>query len=175
MIFGLHCYRPACRPHPASLPVRVPTVEGLLPASFGFTSRLRLAVRYGYHHQFRRAPFIPIDSAHAGHTHVGGLADKSRRHDFRRGEQDCSLHGFGLGFTTWWGFERRNVEARPSPPDRTGTLGRGRERSQIKPFPRSCRAPHKTFLAVRGSYSICREGSLRCDRIGRRPCGGASR
>ena len=32
---------PACRPHPASLPVRVPAVEGLPPASFSFTSRLR--------------------------------------------------------------------------------------------------------------------------------------
>jgi len=96
MIFGLHCYGPARRPHPASLPVRVPTVEGLLSASFGFTSRLRLAFRYGYHHRFRRAPFIPIDSAHAGHTHAGGLAGRIRRHDCRRGPQDCALHGFWL-------------------------------------------------------------------------------
>src|ERR1035441_10629772 len=36
MTFGLRCSGPACRPHPASLPVRVPTVEGLPPASFGF-------------------------------------------------------------------------------------------------------------------------------------------
>src|ERR1019366_1947679 len=36
MTFGLRCSGPACRPHPASLPVRVPTVESLPPASFGF-------------------------------------------------------------------------------------------------------------------------------------------
>src|ERR1039458_2422882 len=35
MTFGLCCSQPACRPHPASLPVRVPPVEGLLRASFG--------------------------------------------------------------------------------------------------------------------------------------------
>jgi hypothetical protein len=68
MTFGLRCFQPACRPHPASLPVRVPTVESLLRASFGFTSRLRLAFRYGYRHRSRLAPFIQLDSAHAGHT-----------------------------------------------------------------------------------------------------------
>src|SRR5580692_7146413 len=68
MIFGLRCLSPACRPHPASLPVRVPTVESLLRASFSFTSRLRLAFRYGCRHQLRRDPFISLDSAHAGHT-----------------------------------------------------------------------------------------------------------
>src|ERR1700683_80304 len=68
MILGLRCYQPACRPHPASLPVRVPAVESLLRASFGFASRLRLAFRYGYRHRFRLAPFIQLDSAHAGHT-----------------------------------------------------------------------------------------------------------
>ena len=36
MTFGLRCSEPACRPHPASLPVRVPSVESLPPASFGF-------------------------------------------------------------------------------------------------------------------------------------------
>src|SRR6266851_3259515 len=36
MTFGLRCSEPVCRPHPASLPVRVPTVESLPPASFGF-------------------------------------------------------------------------------------------------------------------------------------------
>ena len=71
MIFGLRCYPPARRTHLASLPVRVPTVEGLLPASFGFTSRLRLAVHYGCHHRPRLAPFIQLDSAHAGHTDAG--------------------------------------------------------------------------------------------------------
>ena len=40
MTFGLRCSEPACRPHPASLPVRVPTVEGLPSASFSFASRL---------------------------------------------------------------------------------------------------------------------------------------
>ena len=55
----------------ASLPVRIPTVESLLSAAFGFASRLRLAVCYGYHHRFRLAPFIQRDSAHAGHTGAG--------------------------------------------------------------------------------------------------------
>ena len=68
MTFGLRCSQPACRPQSASLPVRVPTVEGLLPASFSFTSRLRLAVHYGCRHRLRLAPFIQQDSAHAGHT-----------------------------------------------------------------------------------------------------------
>src|ERR1035438_9521221 len=36
MTFGLRCSQPARRPHPASLPFRVPTVESLLRASFGF-------------------------------------------------------------------------------------------------------------------------------------------
>ena len=71
MIFGLRCLSPARRPRPASLPVRVPAVEGLLRASFGFASRLRLAFRYGYRHRFRLAPFIQLDSAHAGHTTCG--------------------------------------------------------------------------------------------------------
>src|ERR1019366_6091824 len=73
MTFGLRCCQPACRPHPASLPIRVPTVEGLLPASFSFTSRLRLAVRYGYRHRFRLAPFIQLDSA------MLGTLDSARR------------------------------------------------------------------------------------------------
>ena len=68
MTFGLRCLQPACRPHPASLPVRVPAVESLLRASFRFTSRLRLAFRYGCRHRLRSAPFIQLDSAHAGHT-----------------------------------------------------------------------------------------------------------
>ena len=78
MTFGLRCSQPACRPHPASLPVRVPTVESLLRASFSFTSRLRLAFRYGCRHQLRRDPFISIDSAHAGHTGAVPL-NRSRR------------------------------------------------------------------------------------------------
>ena len=40
-------------------------------AAFGFASRLHLAVDYGYRHQFRQAPFILIESAHAGHTGAG--------------------------------------------------------------------------------------------------------
>src|ERR1700737_4766344 len=71
MTFGLRCSEPACRPHPASLPVRVPTVESLLRASFSFASRLRLAFRYGCRHRLRLAPFIQLDSAHAGHTGAG--------------------------------------------------------------------------------------------------------
>ena len=47
MGFGFRCCSPAHRPHPASLPVRVPAVVGLPSASFSFTSRLRLAVRLG--------------------------------------------------------------------------------------------------------------------------------
>jgi hypothetical protein len=74
MTFGLCCCQPACRPHRASLPVRVPTVESLLAASFSFTSRLRLAVRYGCRHRPRLAPFIQLDSAHAGHTDLHGQA-----------------------------------------------------------------------------------------------------
>jgi hypothetical protein len=71
MTLGLCCSQPACRPRPASLPIRVPTVESLLSASFGFTSRLRLAVHYGCRHRLRLAPFIQQDSAHAGHTGTG--------------------------------------------------------------------------------------------------------
>ena len=41
MTFGLRCCQPARRPHPASLSVRVPTVEGLSAASFSLASRLR--------------------------------------------------------------------------------------------------------------------------------------
>ncbi len=74
MTFGLRCFQPARRPHPASLPVRVPTVESLLRASFSFTSRLRLAFRYGCRHRLRLAPFIQLDSAHAGHTGTGVFA-----------------------------------------------------------------------------------------------------
>ena len=36
MTFGLRCCQPVCRPHPASLPVCVPTVESLPAASFSF-------------------------------------------------------------------------------------------------------------------------------------------
>src|SRR6266567_254174 len=36
MTFGLRCSGPARRPHPASLPVRVPSVESLPSASFSF-------------------------------------------------------------------------------------------------------------------------------------------
>jgi hypothetical protein len=45
MTLGLRCSQPACRPHPASLPIRVPTVESLLRASFRLASRLRFAFR----------------------------------------------------------------------------------------------------------------------------------
>src|ERR1039457_4764969 len=44
MTFGLRCSQPARRPHPASLPIRVPTVEGLLHASFGFPLQLSPSV-----------------------------------------------------------------------------------------------------------------------------------
>ena len=68
MTFVLRCSEPACRPHPASLPVRVPSVDSLLHACFSFTTRLRFAARYGCRHRLRLAPFIPLDSAHAVHT-----------------------------------------------------------------------------------------------------------
>src|SRR5258708_3824747 len=58
MTFGLRCCQPACRPHQASLPVRVPTVESLLSASFSFTSRLRLAV------SLRLPSSAPVGSFH---------------------------------------------------------------------------------------------------------------
>src|SRR5438067_7691994 len=58
MTFGLRCSGPACRPHPASLPVRVPTVESLPPASFSFASRLHLAVR------LRLPSSAPVGSFH---------------------------------------------------------------------------------------------------------------
>src|SRR6266496_1834769 len=58
MTFGLRCSEPACRPHPASLPVRVPTVESLPPASFSFASRLHLAVR------LRLPSSAPVGSFH---------------------------------------------------------------------------------------------------------------
>src|SRR5258706_7111217 len=56
LTLGLRCCQPACRPHPASLPVRVPTVESLLSASFSFTSRLRLAVSLRLPSPARLAP-----------------------------------------------------------------------------------------------------------------------
>ncbi len=68
MIFGLRCSGPARRLHPASLPVHVLTVDSLLRASFSFPSRFGLAFRYGCLHRPRLAPFIQLDSAHAGHT-----------------------------------------------------------------------------------------------------------
>src|SRR5437870_9916023 len=58
MTFGLRCSGPACRPHPASLPVRVPTDESLPPASFSFASRLHLAVR------LRLPSSAPVGSFH---------------------------------------------------------------------------------------------------------------
>src|ERR1700689_1957662 len=71
MAFGLRCCQPARRPDPASLSIRVPTVYRLLHPVFSFTSRLRLAFRYGCRHRLRLAPFIQRDSAHAGHTGAG--------------------------------------------------------------------------------------------------------
>jgi len=60
MTFGLRCSQPAGRPHPASLPIRLPAVETLLSASFSFASRLRPAVCYGCRHRLRLAPFIQL-------------------------------------------------------------------------------------------------------------------
>ena len=84
MTFVLRCSEPACRPHPASLPVRVTSVDSLLHASFSFTSRLRFAARYGCRHRLRLAPFIPLDSAHAVHTPQADPGSSNRR------AQDCS-------------------------------------------------------------------------------------
>src|SRR5687768_753624 len=85
MTSGLCCSAPACRPHPASLPVRVPTVEGLPSASFSFTSRLRLAV------WLRLPSSAPIGSFHPIRfcpcwAHAGG-------------RQDCLPH------KVWWYLE----------------------------------------------------------------------
>src|ERR1022692_3286519 len=66
MTFGLRCSQPACRPHPASLPVRIPTVKGLLHASFSFP--LQLSPSVAPCASLRLPPFIQQDSAHAGHT-----------------------------------------------------------------------------------------------------------
>ena len=74
MNFGLRCSQPACRPHPASLPVSCSCGRGFATRFFSFASRLRLAFRYRYLHRFRLAPFIQQDSAHAGHTGAGGFA-----------------------------------------------------------------------------------------------------
>ncbi len=93
MDFGLRGGQHAYRPYAASLPVRVPTVKGLFPASFGLAARLaprdfRSAVPYGYLHRSRQDRFILLESAHAGHTGarlqtcrvaIGG--DMSWRHD----------------------------------------------------------------------------------------------
>ena len=79
MDFGLHGGQHAYRPYAASLPVRVPTVKGLFPASFGLAARLaphdfRSAVPYGYLHRSRQDRFILRESAHAGHTGVSASA-----------------------------------------------------------------------------------------------------
>ncbi len=73
MDFGLRGGQHAYRPYAASLPVCVPTVEGLFPASFRLAARLaprdfRSAVPYGYLHRSRQDRFILLESAHAGHT-----------------------------------------------------------------------------------------------------------
>src|SRR5437868_3791748 len=69
MAFGLRCYSPARRPHPASLSVRVPTLAHLLTASFSLAlAGSALQVGYRYRHRFGRTRFIPIVHTHAGHT-----------------------------------------------------------------------------------------------------------
>ncbi len=73
MDMGLRGGQHAYRPYAASLPVRVPTVKGLFPASFGLAARLaprdfRSAVPYGYLQRSRQDRFILLESAHAGHT-----------------------------------------------------------------------------------------------------------
>ena|SRR5580692_859842 len=84
MAFGLHRCSLACRPHPASLSVRVPTLAHLLTASFSRAlTGSTLQFGYRYRHRFGRIPFNPIVHAHAGHTSarasraaVGALADR---------------------------------------------------------------------------------------------------
>src|SRR5260221_13823860 len=69
MAFGLRCYSPARRPHPASLSVRVPALAHLLTASFSLAlTGSAFQVSYRYPHRFGRVHFIPIVHAHAGHT-----------------------------------------------------------------------------------------------------------
>src|SRR6267143_6016941 len=78
MTFGLRCSGPACRPHPASLPVRVPTVESLPSASFSFASRLRLAVRLRLPSSAPTGSFHPIRFHPCwAHSAVGLPADSS--------------------------------------------------------------------------------------------------
>src|SRR5450631_607737 len=102
MNIGLCCCQPACRPHPASLPVRVPTVESLLSASFSFTSRLRLAVSLrlpssapvGSFHPTRFCPCWAHWRTHScvqcrdSSRHVSS-AQTVRRQECRRGKQEC--------------------------------------------------------------------------------------
>ena len=55
--------------HPASLPVRVPTVAPSTPGPFAPDPRgSNLAYGYGWRHLPRRAPFSPVDTAPARHT-----------------------------------------------------------------------------------------------------------
>ena len=74
MDFGLRGGQHAYRPYAASLPVCVPTVEGICsPLPSAFPVRLaphdfRSAVPYGYLHRSRQDRFILLESAHAGHT-----------------------------------------------------------------------------------------------------------
>src|SRR5712664_2669175 len=90
---GLRCCQPACRPHPASLPVRVPTVVSLLSASFGFASRLRLAVSLrlpssapiGSFHPTRFCPCWPTAGCGAGAPPHNGV-----RRPYSTSSPDCT-------------------------------------------------------------------------------------
>ena len=92
MDFGLCGYAHACRPRPASLPIRVPTV-GVLPAtsfSHGLAAAA-LSFSYGYFHQFRLVRFIQLVEAHAGHTRCGVSPQRGeRRSKQARGEKRLS-------------------------------------------------------------------------------------
>ena len=69
MRFGLRVCSHACRPLPASLPVRVPMVAVLPAASFSSTlAGVALRFSYGCSHQLRCHLFMSLVQAHAGHT-----------------------------------------------------------------------------------------------------------
>jgi hypothetical protein len=69
MRVGLRVCWHACRPQPASLPVRVPMVADLLPASFSSTlAGVALRLHYSCSHQLRCHLFMSLVQSHAGHT-----------------------------------------------------------------------------------------------------------
>ena len=85
MTVGLRVYSPARPLNPASLPVRVPTVESLPPTLSGGPSRFRPGLRLRLLSSTPSGTLIPLEPAPAGHTSaprsrgalggIAGLAD----------------------------------------------------------------------------------------------------